>query len=53
MLKAATLVLEMAREPIWTREIHAATEQLTGESLRWPKRSSSAPSAVTFESRYK
>jgi hypothetical protein len=33
--QTVTLVLERAAEPMRAREIHAAAEQLAGESLRW------------------
>lgn len=35
MLETVTMVLERAGEPMRAREIHAAAEQLAGESLRW------------------
>ena len=35
VLETVTLVLELAGEPMRVREIHAAAEQLAGESLRW------------------
>lgn len=33
--ETVTLVLERAGQPMLAREIHAAAEQLTGESLLW------------------
>jgi hypothetical protein len=35
VLETVTLVLELAGEPMRAREIHAAAEQLAGESLLW------------------
>ena len=35
VLETVTLVLELAREPMRAREIHAAAEQLSGALLRW------------------
>ena len=35
VLGTVTIVLELAREPMRAREIHAAAEQLAGEPLRW------------------
>ena len=35
MLESVTLVLALAGQPMRAREIHAAAEQLAGESLRW------------------
>jgi hypothetical protein len=35
VLESVTLVLALAGQPMRAREIHAAAEQLAGESLRW------------------
>jgi len=35
VLETVTMVLERAEGPMWVREIHAAAEQLAGESLLW------------------
>jgi len=35
VLETVTLVLELAGEPMWAREIHAAAEQLAGKPLLW------------------
>jgi hypothetical protein len=35
VLETATLVLELAGQPMRAREIHSAAEQLEGEALRW------------------
>jgi hypothetical protein len=35
VLKAVTEVLEAAREPMRTRKIHAAVEELVGEPVPW------------------
>ena len=34
VLETVTLVLKLAEEPMWAREIHAAAEQLAGKPLR-------------------
>ena len=35
MLETVTLVLQLAGQPMRAREIHAAAEQLAGESFLW------------------
>jgi hypothetical protein len=35
VLETIVLVLELARQPMRAREIHAAAEKLAGETLRW------------------
>jgi hypothetical protein len=35
VLETVTTVLELAGEPMRTREIHAAAAELVGESIKW------------------
>jgi hypothetical protein len=49
VLETVTLVLELAREPMRAREIHAAAEQRAGESLRWTSVKAALSADVTGE----
>jgi len=53
VLETVTLVLDLAEEPMRAREIHAAAEQLAGESLRRTSvKAILAASAEGHESRF-
>jgi len=45
MLATITRVLETASRPLRAREVHAAAEQLAGESLRWTSAKQRRPQA--------
>ena len=49
VLETVTLVLELAGEPMRAREIHAAAEQLAGESLLWKSVKAALSTNVTDE----
>jgi hypothetical protein len=49
VLETVTLVLELAGEPMRAREIHAAAEQLAGESLLWKSVKAALSANVTGE----